>query len=70
MCEQELNTTAVSRDVWLSMAHLTLLDSLATAAIWTVVQPGTEMGYISWFVLSVIHPWDLWPESNGIISCL
>ena len=34
-CEQELDTTAVSRDAWLSMAYLTLLDSLAIAVIWT-----------------------------------
>ena len=52
------------------MAYLTLLDSLAVAAIWTMVQPGTEMGYISWFALSVFYPWDMWQESNGIISGL
>ena len=69
-CEQELDTTAVSRDAWLSMAYLTLLDSLAIAVIRTVVQPGTEMGYISWFALSVFYPWDMWQESNGIISGL
>ena len=52
------------------MAFLSLVDSLALAAIWTVVQPGIEMGYISWFALSVFYPWDMWQESSGIISGL
>ena len=55
-CEQELDTTAVSRDAWLSMAYLTLLDSLAIAAIWTVVQLRTEMNYLSGLVPSVFYP--------------
>ena len=56
VCEQEFNMAAVSRGAWLSMAYLTLLASLAIAVIWTVVQLRNEMGYISWFVLSVFYP--------------
>ena len=56
VCEQEFNMTAVSRGAWLCIACLTLLASLAIAVIWTVVQLRTEMGYISWFVLSVFYP--------------
>ena len=37
VCAQECNMTAVSRGARLSMAYLTLLASLAIAAMWTVV---------------------------------